>query len=309
MIAVFAPASVSNVGCGFDILGFALDSPGDVVIAEAASKPGVEIAEIEGDGGRLPREMARNTAGAAAQALLVRLQSSRGLRLTIHKGIPLGSGVGGSGASAVAAVVAVNELLGRPAPFDVLLECAMAGEIAGCGTAHADNVAPSLYGGFVLVRSAQPSDIVHLPVPAALHCAILHPHLEIETGAARSLLGDAVPLRAAVQQWGNVGALVAGLFQNDLSLVSRALEDHIAEPKRAHLVPAFDQVRRAARSAGALGCGLSGSGPSMFAICASGADADRAGHAMQDAFQSATGLEADLWFSPVGGRGARIVAA
>jgi homoserine kinase len=297
------------VACGFDVLGFALDAPGDVVCAESAAKTGVEITEIEGDEGRLSRDPARNTAGAATVALLERLGASRGIRLSLHKGVPLASGVGSSGASAVAAVVAVNELLGRPAPIDVLLECAIRGEMAGCGAAHPDNVAPSLFGGFVLARSATPPDVVRLPVPEGLSCAVLHPHLEVDTGAARGLLGESVPLRTAVRHWGNVGALVAGLFRGDLALVSRALEDEISEPKRAHLVPGFRAVQEAARGAGALGCTLSGSGPSIFALCPSPEHADVVGKAMNSAFADAGGgIEADLWISTVGSRGARIVA-
>jgi homoserine kinase len=307
MIAAYAPATVSNVACGFDVLGFALDSPGDVVIAEADATIGVRIVRIEGDDGRLSRDEGRNTAGAAAVALLQRLGASRGVRLTIHKGLPLASGIGSSGASAVAAVVAVNELLGRPAPLDVLLECAMVGEIAGCGAAHPDNVAPALYGGFVLARSAQPPDIVRLPVPDELCCAVLHPHLEVETGAARALLGDSVPLGDAVRQWGNVGALVAGLFLNDLALIARALEDRVAEPKRAWLVPGFHAVKQAAIGAGALGCSLSGSGPSIFALCATLERAELIGEAMHQAFAAATGVAADRWVSAVGRQGARIV--
>jgi homoserine kinase len=193
--------------------------------------------------------------------------------------------------------------------MEVLLECAMRGEIAGCGAAHPDNVAPSLFGGFVLARAASPPDIIRLPVPEDLCCAVLHPHLEVQTGAARALLGDAVPLRAAVQQWGNVGALVAGLFLNDLPLIARTLVDHVAEPKRAHLVPGFDEVKQAAIRAGALGCSLSGSGPSIFALCSSLERAELAGEAMRDAFRGAGTVDADLWVSPVGVRGARIVAA
>jgi homoserine kinase len=308
VIAVYAPATVSNVACGFDVLGFALDTPGDVVIAEAATTVGVEIAIIEGDGGRLSRDPLRNTAGAAALALLDRLGASRGVRLAVHKGVPLASGVGSSGASAVAAVVAVNELLGRPAPLEVLLECAMRGEAAGCGAAHPDNVAPSLFGGFVLARAAQPPDVIRLPVPEGLCCAVLHPQIEVRTGDARALLGDAVPLHAAVQQWGNVGGLVAGLFLNDFTLIARTLVDHVAEPKRAHLVPGFAQVKQAALAAGALGCSLSGSGPSVFALCSSLDRAELAGEAMREAFNKVSGVGADLWISPAGCRGARIVA-
>lgn len=309
MIAAFAPATVSNVACGFDVLGFALDTPGDVVMVEASTSRGVEITEIEGDGGRLSRDPQRNTAGAAALALLERLQAARGIRLTVHKGIPLASGVGSSGASAVAAVVAVNELLGRPAPLDVLLECAMQGEVAGCGAAHPDNVAPALYGGFVLARAVTPPDVIRLPVPEGLCCAVLHPHLEVQTGTARALLGDSVPLADAVRQWGNVGALVAGLFLNDLPLVARSLVDHIAEPKRAQLVPGFAEVKEAAHRHGAMGCSLSGSGPSIFALCPALDRAELVGEQMRTAFAAATGLGADLWISAVGRRGARIVAA
>ena len=323
MISAFAPATVSNVGCGFDVLGFALDAPGDVVSAAAIDRPAVEIAAIEGDGGRLTRDPARNTASAAVQALLTRLGTRQGVSLTIRKGMPLASGIGSSGASAVAAVVAVNELLGRPASMDLLLASAMDGEVAGCGAAHPDNVAPSLYGGFLLARPSTPirsgpttplgagsvslPDLVPLPVPDGLSCALLHPQLEVETGMARAILGDTVPLADAVRQWGNVGALVAGLFLNDLPLVARSLEDHVAEPKRARLVPGLEAVKQAARTAGALGCSLSGAGPSIFALCASFDGAGLVGESMREAYRGATGLDADLWISQVGARGARVV--
>ena len=307
MIAAYAPATVSNVACGFDVLGFALDEPGDVVAAAAQDGPGVTIAAIHGDGGRLPLDPQRNTAGAAVQALLDRLQTTRGVSLTVHKGLPLASGVGSSGASAVAAVVAANELLGRPAPMEMLLACAMAGEQAGCGAMHPDNVAPSLYGGFVLARSATPPDIVRLPVPEGLACAVLHPQIEVQTGAARALLGDTVPLKDAVRQWGNLGGLVAALFTGDTALLSRSLEDVVAEPRRAVLVPGFFAVKAAAIEAGARGCSLAGSGPSMFALARSMTDAARVGRAMQHAFES-TGVGSDLWVSLVGTRGARVVS-
>ena len=309
MIAAFAPATVSNVACGFDVLGFALDQPGDVVMAEAADGPGVRIAAVHGDAGRLSIDPTRNTAGVAVQALLDRLETTRGVTLTVHKGLPLASGLGSSGASAVAAVVAANELLGRPASFEVLLACAIAGEMAGCGAAHADNVAPALYGGFVLARSADPPDVVRLPVPPGLACAVLHPHIEVQTGAARALLGATVPLPVAVRQWANLGALVAGLFQNDLALIGRALVDEVAEPRRAPLVPGFYAVQEAAIRAGALGCSLSGSGPSIFALCPTGAAAAVAGDAMSVAYGRATGEPADLWVSAVGRQGARVVTS
>ncbi|MEO8682747.1 MAG: homoserine kinase [Vicinamibacterales bacterium] len=308
MIAAYAPATVSNVACGFDVLGFALDEPGDVVVAEAQAEPGVSIAAIDGDAGRLPLDPLRNTAGAAVLALLNRLETIRGVRLTIHKGIPLASGVGSSGASAVAAVVAANELLGRPASLQILLECAMKGEQVGCGSAHPDNVSPSLFGGFVLARSAHPPDIVRLPVPEGLACAVLHPRLEVKTGESRQLLGDSVPLKDAVRQWGNLGGLVAALYTSDLGLLSRSLEDVIAEPKRAGLVPGFFDVKAAASASGALGCSLSGSGPSIFALAATLDVAKRAGEAMARAFESASSAGADLWVSPVGRQGARVLS-
>lgn len=308
MIAVYAPGSVSNVACGFDCMGFALDEPGDVVIAAPRDESGVEIAAIHGDGGRLTTDPRKNTASAAVMALVQRLETTRGIALTIHKGLPLASGIGSSGASAVAAVVAANELLGRPAPMDVLLECAMAGEQAGCGSIHPDNVTPSLYGGFILARAVQPPDIVRLPVPAGLACAVLHPHLEIETGAARQLLGDRVALKDATRQWANVGGLVAALYTSDLALLSRSLVDHIAEPKRAQLVPGLAEVKAAAMSAGALGCSLSGSGPSIFALAASIELAQAVGDAMRKAFSAVSPIETDLWVCPVGRQGARVLS-
>lgn len=308
MIAVYAPGSVSNVACGFDVLGFALDDPGDVVIAAPQDTSGVSITAIHGDDGRLSTDPRTNTASAAVLALLGRLETIRGISLTIHKGLPLASGIGSSGASAVAAVVAANEVLGRPATMEMLLECAMAGEQAGCGSIHPDNVTPSLYGGFILARSAQPPDIVRLPVPNGLACAVLHPRIEIETGAARRLLGDQVNLKDATRQWANVGALVAALYTSDLALLSRSLVDHIAEPKRASLVPGLAEIKSAAISAGALGCSLSGSGPSIFALAASLELAQAAGAAMQRAFAQASNLGADLWVCPVGRQGARIVS-
>jgi len=308
MVAIYAPGSVSNVACGFDVLGFALDQPGDVVVAAPRDEPGVAIEAIHGDGGRLPTELSKNTASAAAMALLRRLETTRGVSLTIHKGLPLASGVGSSGASAVAAVVAVNELLGRPATLGLLLECAMEGEQAGCGAIHPDNVSPSLFGGFVLARSAQPPDIVRLPVPDGLACAVLHPHVEIETGAARQILGDQVPLASATRQWGNVGALVAALYTNDMALLSRSLVDHIAEARRASLVAGFHEMKSAALRAGALGCSLSGSGPSVFALTPSLDIAWEAGAAMQRAFEGVSDAGCDLWVCPVGRQGARVIS-
>ncbi len=306
-VRAFAPATVSNVACGFDVLGFALGSPGDEVVARRREGGGVVIEAIDGDRGTLPREAERNTAGVAVQALLAELGHRGGVGLAIRKGVAPAGGLGSSGASAVAAVVAADALLAAGLPRTVLLRCAMAGEQAGCGSAHPDNVAPALYGGWVLVRGQEPPDVVPLPVPEGLACAVVRPHLAIETARARALLGATVPLAAAVRQWGNLGGLVAGLHRGDLELVRRCLEDAIAEPRRAHLLPGFFEVKAAALAAGALGASFSGSGPSMFALCRSLAEAEGAAAAMAEALARASGLESDRFASGIAPVGARLL--
>ena len=306
-VTAFAPATVSNVGCGFDVLGFALDGPGDEVTARVSSGA-TAIDDIIGDAGRLPREAARNTAGVAAQALLSALGERRGVALTIRKGLPLSSGLGGSAASAAAAVVAVDALLDAHAPRDLLIACALDGERLGAGSAHPDNVAPSICGGFVLVRQSHPLDIVELPVPHGLTAVVVHPDLEIETAKARALLGDTVPLADAIRQWANMGALVDGLHRSDFGLISRALEDTIAEPRRAALIPGLADIKRAAVEAGALGCSISGSGPSLFALCRDRAIADRVAGAMTAAVGRSIGGAAQTYVSAIAA-GARVVAA
>jgi homoserine kinase len=303
----FAPATVSNVGCGFDVLGFAIERPGDEVTARWIDG-GVRIDAIANDGGRLPRQADRNTAGVAATALLRTLGERRGVALDVRKGLPLSSGLGGSAASAVAAVVAVDALAGARLPLETLLACAFEGERDGAGSAHADNIAPSLYGGFVLVRRANPPDIVRLPVPAGLTAVVVHPDLEIETAMARRLLGDQVPLADAIRQWANLGALVDALHRADFALLARSLEDSIAEPRRASLVPGLAAIKRAAADAGALGCSLSGSGPSLFALCESAEVANRVASAMTSAVTREIGRAPETYVSPIAREGARVVA-
>jgi homoserine kinase len=305
-VRVFAPASVSNVACGFDVLGFALDRPGDEITARRVDEPGVHLGAITGDGGRLPRDAAKNTATVAARALLEEVAPGVGVRVDVGKGMPLASGLGSSAASAVGAVVAVDLLLGTGLDRESLLRFALAGETVASGGRHADNLAPCLYGGFVLVRSLDPRpDVVALPVPRGLSCAVIRPEVEVETKAARRLLGERVALRDAVEQWGNVGALVAALFRNDLELLARSLHDAIAEPHRSPLVPGFSEVKGAALAAGALGCSLSGSGPAIFALCPSPAVADSVAGVMADVLAEATGLAADVYTSTLGAPGAR----
>jgi homoserine kinase len=309
-VTAFAPATVSNVGCGFDVLGFALDQPGDEVTARFApsgAAPGVTIDAITNDEGRLPREAARNTASVAAQALLHSLGEHRGIILSITKGLPLSSGLGGSAASAAAAVVAVNGLLESHASLDTLIGCAIEGEGLGARTAHPDNIAPSLCGGFVLVRASDPLDIVRLPVPAGLMAVVVHPDLEVETAKARALLGTDVPLADAIRQWANLGALVDGLHRSDFGLISRALVDTIAEPRRAPLVPGLAAIKQAAVGAGALGCSLSGSGPSVFALCRGADVAAAVARAMTAAVKTHIG-GSQTYISAVGAPGARVIS-
>lgn len=304
----FAPATVSNVACGFDVLGFSLDAPGDEVTAEWTTGTGVRIADITGDGGRLPRDAARNTAGVAAQSLLAFLGERRGVALRIAKGLPLSSGLGGSAASAVAAVVAVDALLGASSSADRLIACALDGERLGAGSSHADNVAPCVCGGLILVRTQTPPDILRLPVPDGLTAVVVHPDLEIETAKARTLLGTTVPLGDAVKQWANLGALVHGLHVGDSALISRALVDSIAEPRRASLIPGLAAIKAAAVEAGALGCSISGSGPSLFALCMGTAASRQVAEAMGASVAREIGGHYQTYISPVANRGARVVS-
>jgi homoserine kinase len=306
-VTAFAPATVSNVACGFDVLGFALVSPGDEVTARRIPT-GVNIDDIAGDDGRLPRDAARNTAGVAAQALLTSAGERRGVALSIRKGLPLASGLGGSAASAAAAVVAVDALFDLHAPLETLVACALEGERLGAGSAHADNIAPAICGGFVLVRHPNPPDIIRLPVPQGLVAVVIHPDLEIETAKARALLGDSVPLSDAIRQWANLGAFVDGLHRGDFAQMARSLEDTIAEPRRAPLVPGLAAIKRAAVEAGALGCSLSGSGPSLFALCRGEGDAQRVAAAMGSVVAREIGGESQTYISPIAPHGARVVS-
>jgi homoserine kinase len=232
-----------------------------------------------------------------------------GVELMVRKGLPLAAGSGGSAASAVAAAVAVDGLLHGGLPPEILLRCALAGEAVAAGEAHPDNAAPSLLGGIVLVPAWEPLRVIELEVPRELMAVHVHPHLEVETAAARRVLGDRVSLRDAVAQWGNTAALVAGLFRADWEIIARAVEDRVAEPLRAGAVPGFHAVKRAALEAGALASSFSGSGPSLFALCRGRARAEAVGQAMVEAFRAAAGLDADLIVSPGRARGARILDA
>lgn len=303
-VEVFAPATVANVGCGFDVLGFAIHRPGDTVTAHPRAAPGLVIERIEGLSEGIPLEVSQNTAGVAAQALLDHLGESRGIGLIIDKGIPIGSGAGSSASSAVAAVVAVNELLGRPMERHALLPFALAGEaIASGGAIHADNVGPCLLGGIVLIRSNADFDTVPLDCPEHLFAAVVLPEHRILTTEARAILRPEIPMSDAITQWGNVGGLVAGLSKRDYALIGRSLVDVVAEPRRAALIPGFAEVRAAALDAGALGCGISGAGPAVFALCEGDDAAFRVAIEMQRGFREA-GLRSDRFVSGINPHGA-----
>ncbi|GAB3542526.1 homoserine kinase [Spirosoma fluminis] len=308
-IQVFAPATVANVACGFDIFGFAVDSPGDQVTLTTREEPGVTITDIIGDEGRLPRETERNTAGIAIQTYLEHIgRTDVGVDLVLHKQMPLGSGLGSSAASAVAGVYAINELLGRPLPTVKLLPFAMEGERLACGSAHADNVAPSLLGGFVVIRSYHPLDVIRIETPASLFCTLVHPDIEVNTKDARFILKNEVSLKNTITQMGNVAGLIAGLMTPDYDLISRSLVDVIIEPVRAILIPEFHEVKQAALDNGALGCSLSGSGPSMFALSRSAQTAERIGQAMQQAFLS-VGITSETYVSEINRQGPKVLAS
>lgn len=307
-VRVFAPASVSNLACGFDVFGLALDQPGDIVEARIAGGAGVAAVSLEGEAARVPANPKRNSAAIAAQAVLDKAGSRTGVALTVHKGVPLASGLGGSAASAVAGAVAADALVEARLGPQALLECALAGEAGGSGAAHADNVAPSLSGGFVLVLPGSPPHVVSIPTPPALAVAVARPHVEIETARARDMLADAIPLRDGIRQWANTAGLVAGLYSADWDLVGRCLQDGVAEPARAALVPGLGAVKSSALDAGALGAGLSGSGPAVFALCRGRPIAENAGRAMVAAFRREAGVDADMVVSGVARSGSRVVA-
>ncbi|MFQ5729379.1 MAG: homoserine kinase, partial [Waddliaceae bacterium] len=279
-LRVFAPATVGNVACGFDIFGFALDIPGDE-IAIRQKGDSVQITAVTGDGGKLPLDPEKNVAAVSVQQLLNHLGRNVGFEIEVHKKMPLGSGLGSSAASSVGAVFAANRLLDEPLSKKELLPFAMEAEKVACGAAHADNVAPALLGGFVLIRSYDPLEVVEIPVNLSLHSAVLHPHIEILTKEARDILPGNVPLQDLVAQTGNASALIAALIRGDAPLLEHALHDAIIEKVRGKLIPGFDKIKKAATETGALGCSISGSGPAIFALTLSENQAKQVGEAMQ----------------------------
>jgi len=303
-IKVFAPASVANVACGFDILGFALEKPGDEIIARFSDTPGLRITKITGAKGKLPYEVEKNTASFAAQRLLEHLgETKRGIEFEIHKKMPFGSGLGSSAASAVAGVMAVNELLRRPLTKRELLHFAVLGEQLADGAYHADNIAPSLLGGIIFIRNNENLDVHRLPLPKGLFATVIHPKIQILTKDARAVLSDKVNFKASIQQNGNLGGLIIGLYNSDIGLIQRSLKDIIVEPQRASLIPGFQQVKEAALKEGVLGCSISGAGPSIFTLSQNSLIAENAGNAMQKVFNDLK-IESELFISKINQEGA-----
>jgi homoserine kinase len=302
----FAPATVANVSCGFDILGFAVHGLGDTVTATFCNEKGVHLVSIEGDNGILPYEAEKNVCTVAVRYMLDALDRKEHIALSLKKGLPLGSGLGSSAASTVAALVSVNTLLDVPFSKKELLPFALEGERVACGAAHADNVAPSLLGGFVLIRDYASLDIISLPVPENLFVTLIHPHFELNTSDSRSVLRKNITLEESRIQSGNVAGFITGLFTNDNALIKRSLKDVIAEPSRAMLIPGFYEVRERALSAGALGSGISGSGPSIFILSPEKNIADRVEGECKVLYQG-IGLDVDIYTSPVNTNGAEAV--
>jgi homoserine kinase len=281
-IKVFAPATVANVVCGFDVLGFAVNAPGDEVVMRLVEEPGVRLLKITGDDGKLPLDSNKNTVSAVVKHYLAHIgREDVGVEIELDKKMPIGSGLGSSSASTVAGLYAINQLMGVPLTAKELVPFAMKGEEIACGYGHADNVAPAVMGGFVLVRSYDPLDVISLPVPTGMLAAIVYPEVDVPTKDARRMIRSKVELKDAVTQWGNVAGLVSGLFLNDIDLVGRSMKDVLIEPIRSILIPDFEVLRKLAMENGAVGFGISGSGPSVFALTKNAESAQKITEAQQ----------------------------
>ncbi|MDT0608481.1 homoserine kinase [Croceitalea rosinachiae] len=299
-IKVFCPATIANVSCGFDVLGLALESVGDEMLVRKTDKPGIKITKITGQ--ELPLATENNVAGVAGLALLQKSDYQGGFEIEIQKKIKPGSGIGSSAASSTGAVWAMDQLLGNPFTKLELVQFAMQGEKLASDVAHADNVAPAIYGGFTLVRSYDPLDIIPIPAPDELFATVIHPQIEIKTSDSRKILKTNISLEKGIRQWGNLGGLIAGLYTKDYNLIGRSLEDHIVEPIRSILIPGFDQVKSSVHDSGALGCGISGSGPSIFALSKGEETAQIVAKEMASVYKT-IGLDFDVHVSKICSRG------
>ena len=306
-IKVFAPATISNVGCGFDTIGFALNEPGDIISLKLRNDGIVRITKITGDSGVLPKEISKNTTSFAILEFLKKYKDKTiGVDIEIRKKMPIGSGLGSSAASAVAGVYGLNILLGNPFDEKDILDFAIKGESIASGAIHADNVAPALLGGFILIRDYNPLEIIKIPTPKNLYCAVVYPHIVIETKAARKLIKKQIPLTLARKHFGNIGALVSSLYANNFDLLGRTIHDEISEPARSTLIPGYDDIKAAALKSGAYGCSLSGSGPSIFAFAKSKSSAERIGKAMQNEVKK-NGIKVSLYVSKINNVGPKVI--
>ncbi|MEN8187785.1 MAG: homoserine kinase [Bacteroidota bacterium] len=307
-IKIFAPGTIANVSCGFDVLGCCLDTIGDEMVLRKVPEKGIRISKIEGVD--LPLETKKNVAGVAALALINALEEELdfGFEIEIYKNIKPGSGIGSSAASAAGAVYAINELLGRPFSKLQLVKFAQEGERLACGSPIADNVTPAIFGNFTLVKSANPLQIVELPCPDDLFAIIIHPQIEIKTVDSRAILPKEVALKDAVKQWANVGSLVHALHTNDFDLLSDSLQDFIIEPHRSKLIPEFDKVKESAINTGALGCGISGSGPSVFSFSKGKQVAEYIADAIKTIYQK-TGIDFNIYISKINSEGVKIISS
>ncbi|EDP71385.1 homoserine kinase [Flavobacteriales bacterium ALC-1] len=303
-VKIFAPATVANVSCGYDAMGFALQALGDEMVFTKTESKGINISKIEG--ADIPFEADKNVAGVVAQLILTDSNANFGLDIKIYKKFIPGSGLGSSAASASGTAFAVNQLLDNKYSNVELTKFAMQGEMVACGSAIADNVAAAIYGGFILVRNYEPLDIVEIPSPSELMVTVIHPQIEIKTEDARKVVPQNIPVKTAVAQWANVGGLISGLHTNDFDLISRSLVDYIAEPQRKHLIPYFDVVKSAAIKNGALGAGISGSGPSIFALSKNKDVAEKVAEVMDSVYKYA-GIAYNIYVSKISAEGAKII--
>ena len=305
-VRVFAPATIANIGPAFDILGAAIDKLGDYVVAKRTVNPGLSFvmkSKIPG----LSVVERENVAAFVANRMLKDLNPPFGVHLTLYKEMPIGSGLGSSAASSVASAMAVNALLEKPLTKRELIPFALEGERKASGAAHADNAAPALLGGICLVTSYQPLDIIQLPVKANLMWVVIHPHIIVSTAQARKAIPPTVRLATAVQQWGRISGLITGLITNDMQLIGRSISDYIVEPARAKLIPGFDSIKQTALAAGALGCSISGSGPSIFALTTTRAKAIQIAEKMQQTLKRETNFDCDIYISRTNHRGAYVM--
>lgn len=303
-IKIFSPATVANVSCGFDVLGFCLDSVGDDMVIRKTEKKGIHITKIEGF--YLPFETELNVAGVSALAMYNTIDVDFGFEIEIYKNIKPGSGIGSSAASAVGSVFGMNELLGKPFNKTQLTAFAIKGEALASKCEHADNLAPALFGGFTLVKSISPLQILEIPSPKDLYATIIHPQIEIKTSESRALLPKEIALSDAITQWANVGSLIHGLHTSDYDLIKDSLHDVIVEPHRSKLIPYFNEVKEAAIKAGALGAGISGSGPSIFTLCKGLQSSKNVSDAIKNIY-SKTGIEFDIHVSKINTEGVKII--